>query len=364
MGIQISLPMMAFLVFMTGFAGFVDSAAGGGGLISLPAYLFAGLPPHYTYATNKFSAACGTTFATASFFKNGAMNIKVGILAAIGSFAGSALGAHIVLMLSDEVLQMMMFIILPIAAVIILWRRNLPDENRDDGTLNLKKALLALGIGLQNLPEGMAVSLPLRREGYAPRQAFFYGQLSGVVEPIAAVLGALLVLKIQVCLPFLLAFAAGAMIYVVVEELIPEASLGEHSHTGTLSVMLGFLVFSGRILSLALVGMQQFPFLLVAVFHFVGGSAQALILTPITLMIGRSFSREVSSTAQTLKTVASKGIGSSTGAFLYGWLYSQLPARGVMLLFTCLIFGFGILSRLGGMWVDARTKAAAAQQGV
>lgn len=147
MGIQISLPMMAFLVFMTGFAGFIDSAAGGGGLISLPAYLFAGLPPHYTYATNKFSAACGTTFATASFFKNGAMNLKVGILAAIGSFAGSALGAHIVLMLSDEVLQMMMFIILPIAAVIILWQRNLPDENRDDGTLNLKKALLALGIG-------------------------------------------------------------------------------------------------------------------------------------------------------------------------------------------------------------------------
>ena len=67
----------------------------------------------------------------------------MGILAAIGSFAGSALGAHIVLMLSDEVLQMMMFIILPIAAVVILWRRNLPDENRDDGTLNLKKALLA-----------------------------------------------------------------------------------------------------------------------------------------------------------------------------------------------------------------------------
>ena len=139
MGIQISLPMMAFLVIMTGFAGFIDSAAGGGGLISLPAYLFAGLPPHYTYATNKFSAACGTTFATASFFKNGAMNLKVGILAAIGSFAGSALGAHIVLMLSDEVLQAMM--------VIILWRRNLPDENRDDGTLNLKKALLALAIG-------------------------------------------------------------------------------------------------------------------------------------------------------------------------------------------------------------------------
>ena len=146
MGITISPWMMAFLMLMTGFAGFVDSAAGGGGLISLPAYLFAGLPPHYTYATNKFSAACGTTFATASFFKSGAMNVKVGVLAAIGSFAGSALGAHIVLLLSDEMLRTMMFIILPVAAVIILWQRNLPDENRDDGTLNLKKILLALGI--------------------------------------------------------------------------------------------------------------------------------------------------------------------------------------------------------------------------
>ena len=135
MGITISPWMMALLMLMTGFAGFVDSAAGGGGLISLPAYLFAGLPPHYTYATNKFSAACGTTFATASFFKSGALNVKVGVLAAIGSFAGSALGAHIVLLLSDEMLRTMMFIILPVAAVIILWQRNLPDENRDDGTL-------------------------------------------------------------------------------------------------------------------------------------------------------------------------------------------------------------------------------------
>ena len=148
MGITISPLMMAFLILMTGFAGFVDSAAGGGGLISLPAYLFAGLPPHYTYATNKFSAACGTTFATASFFKSGAMNVKVGVLAAVGSFAGSALGANIVLMLSDEMLRTMMFIILPLAAAVILWQRNLPDENKDDGTLNLKKTLLALGIGL------------------------------------------------------------------------------------------------------------------------------------------------------------------------------------------------------------------------
>ena len=131
-----------------GFAGFVDSAAGGGGLISLPAYLFAGLPVHYTYGTNKFSAACGTTFATAQFFQKGAMNIRVGLLAAVGSFVGSALGSHIVLLLSDQVLRTMMLIILPVAAVLILWRRDLPDENRDDGTLNAKKAVLALAIGL------------------------------------------------------------------------------------------------------------------------------------------------------------------------------------------------------------------------
>ena len=114
--------MLLFLMLMTGFAGFVDSAAGGGGLISLPAYLFAGLPVHYTYGTNKFSAACGTTFATAQFFQKGAMNIRVGLLAAVGSFVGSALGSHIVLLLSDQVLRTMMLIILPVAAVLILWR--------------------------------------------------------------------------------------------------------------------------------------------------------------------------------------------------------------------------------------------------
>ena len=139
MEITLSLPMLLFLMLMTGFAGFVDSAAGGGGLISLPAYLFAGLPVHYTYGTNKFSAACGTTFATAQFFQKGAMNIRVGLLAAVGSFVGSALGSHIVLLLSDQVLRTMMLIILPVAAVLILWRRDLPDENRDDGTPERQK---------------------------------------------------------------------------------------------------------------------------------------------------------------------------------------------------------------------------------
>ena len=100
--------------------------------------------------------------------------------------------------------------------------------------------LLALGIGLQNFPEGMAVCLPLRREGCSRFRAFFYGQLSGVVEPIAGFLGALLVVRVRTCLPFLLAFAAGAMIYVVVEELIPESQTNENKDWMALFTLMGF----------------------------------------------------------------------------------------------------------------------------
>ncbi|MBR3752537.1 MAG: ZIP family metal transporter [Ruminiclostridium sp.] len=100
--------------------------------------------------------------------------------------------------------------------------------------------LLALGIGMQNLPEGMAVSVPLRREGFTRKQAFFYGQLSGIAEPIAGVLGALLVLKVHTALPFLLAFASGAMIYVVVEELIPESQTNENKAWMALFTLVGF----------------------------------------------------------------------------------------------------------------------------
>ena len=101
---------------------------------------------------------------------------------------------------------------------------------------------LAIGIGLQNFPEGSAVSLPLRREGMSRSKAFFLGQLSGVVEPIAAVIGALLVLKIQTLLPFLLAFAAGAMVYVVVEELIPESQSNQRKDLMALFTLIGFSV--------------------------------------------------------------------------------------------------------------------------
>lgn len=103
---------------------------------------------------------------------------------------------------------------------------------------------LALGIGLQNFPEGMAVALPLRGEGLSRRRAFMLGQASGVVEPIAAVLGALAVVAMRPILPYALSFAAGAMIYVVVEELIPESQRDESTDIATIGAMLGFAVMT------------------------------------------------------------------------------------------------------------------------
>ena len=99
---------------------------------------------------------------------------------------------------------------------------------------------LAIGIGLQNFPEGAAVAIPLRREGFSRRKAFNYGQLSGIVEPIAGVLGAYLVLMMTPLLPYVLSFAAGAMIFVVVEELIPESQTGNETDFSTIGAMLGF----------------------------------------------------------------------------------------------------------------------------
>ncbi|HOX25483.1 MAG TPA: ZIP family metal transporter [Candidatus Krumholzibacteria bacterium] len=101
---------------------------------------------------------------------------------------------------------------------------------------------LAIGIGLQNFPEGAAVSFPIRREGFSRAKAFFYGQLSGVVEPIAGVVGAVAALTAQYVLPYALAFAAGAMIYVVVEEAIPESQTGGHQDAATMGTILGFVV--------------------------------------------------------------------------------------------------------------------------
>lgn len=99
---------------------------------------------------------------------------------------------------------------------------------------------LAIGIGLQNFPEGVAVALPLRREGVSRLRSFWYGQLSAVVEPIAAVIGAAAVLAVQPLLPYALAFAAGAMIYVVIEELIPESQQSGNTDLATTATVFGF----------------------------------------------------------------------------------------------------------------------------
>jgi ZIP family zinc transporter len=101
---------------------------------------------------------------------------------------------------------------------------------------------LRFGIAIQNFPEGAIISMPLKSEGMSKTKAFLYGTLSGIVEPIGAIITILLTKAIVPVLPYLLSFAAGAMIYVVVEELIPEAQEGEHSNLATIGVAIGFVI--------------------------------------------------------------------------------------------------------------------------
>jgi ZIP family zinc transporter len=111
----------------------------------------------------------------------------------------------------------------------------------DSSTLGTAIAL-AIGIGLQNFPEGTAVAVPLRREGFSRTRSFWYGQMSALVEPFAAVLGAAAVVAMRPILPYALAFAAGAMIFVVVEEVVPESQSGGHPDLATSGAMVGFAV--------------------------------------------------------------------------------------------------------------------------
>ena len=101
---------------------------------------------------------------------------------------------------------------------------------------------LTIGIAIQNFPEGGAISLPLRRDGLSRGKAFIFGAISGIVEPIAAVFGALLVIKVQTLLPFIMAFTAGAMIFVTIIELIPESQANKHNGIMTLFTMIGFTI--------------------------------------------------------------------------------------------------------------------------
>lgn len=113
---------------------------------------------------------------------------------------------------------------------------------QDTGITMTGALALAIGIAIQNFPEGAIISMPLKSEGISKSKAFLYGSLSGIVEPIAAIITILFTNAVVPILPYLLSFAAGAMIYVVVEELIPESQAGEHSNIGTIGVAIGFAI--------------------------------------------------------------------------------------------------------------------------
>ena len=148
LSLPIPVPMLLVLCFLIFIAGFVDSIAGGGGLISLPAYMVTGLPVHAVYGCNKFSAACGTTFSTFKFLKSRTIDIFIAAAAATSSFIGSAAASHIVLMLDEKVLKMMLVIIIPIAAVIILFNKNYGNVNLSGQIGRTKSIIMAVLIGL------------------------------------------------------------------------------------------------------------------------------------------------------------------------------------------------------------------------
>ena len=137
---MVSLTPLTFLIVcpLLFLAGFVDSIAGGGGLISLPAYLFAGLPMHSAIATNKLSSACGTLLATGRFIRRGLVSLRLSIPSVICAFIGSAIGARLSLLVSERVLKYMLFIILPIAAFFVLNRHTFQNDSGDD-TLRLDR---------------------------------------------------------------------------------------------------------------------------------------------------------------------------------------------------------------------------------
>ncbi len=141
----ISLPIFIFCCLAVGIGGFVDASAGGGGLITLPAYAVTGLPMHTIYAVNKFSAACGATGSAFMFFRKGAFDWQVALTAAATSFLGSLLASRLVLLLSDRVLTVMVLVMLPIAALTIFTQRKRADDDNSH-KIPLKKRLILAGL--------------------------------------------------------------------------------------------------------------------------------------------------------------------------------------------------------------------------
>lgn len=146
--LAISLPTFIAVCLLVGLGGFVDASAGGGGLITLPAYALTGLPMHTIYAANKFSSSCGTTMSSFMFFRKGALDWKVAVTAAVFSFLGSFLGSHLVLLLSDELLKILVLVMIPVAALIIFTQRKQPEEDRSGEVSLGKKLVLSALLGL------------------------------------------------------------------------------------------------------------------------------------------------------------------------------------------------------------------------
>ncbi len=144
----ISAPTFVFVCFMVALGGFVDASAGGGGLITLPAYAVTGLPMHTLFAANKFSASCGATTSALMFLRQSALDWQVALAAACASFAGSAMASQLVLLLSDAVLKTIILVVIPVVAVVIFSQRKRPEEDRSGQIPLGKKLLLAAAIGL------------------------------------------------------------------------------------------------------------------------------------------------------------------------------------------------------------------------
>lgn len=143
-----TLEMILVVCPLAFFASFVDAIAGGGGLISLPAYLLTGMPAHFAYGSNKFSACIGTFFSVARFLKSGTINLKVAIRSAIFALIGSGLGAQLALFLSDHFLRLTMVVLLPFIAIFVLFnKKNTGDESTFSTLSNQKAVVLSALIG-------------------------------------------------------------------------------------------------------------------------------------------------------------------------------------------------------------------------
>lgn len=134
----IHIVMVCILIF---FAGLVDAIAGGGGLISVPAYFFAGIPPHYALATNKFSSCIGTFFSTMRYIKHKRYHLKSAIVSVISAFIGSWMGAHLILMLDEKLIKVILVITLPVIGILLMTRKNFRQES-SEGELSLNKIII------------------------------------------------------------------------------------------------------------------------------------------------------------------------------------------------------------------------------